>query len=127
MKLAIVDGDGTFPAAGAAQGCVRRRLPFALHRDFVVDSEFAFGHSRKVRLHHHFARNVGTQDLLEFTRKIDMTSVEPKIKLLPDLPFSFSLRIPTCPWGDMSRLTLSRTSKKSSFLRYLIPSRRQAI
>ena len=29
----------------------------------------------------------------------------------------------TCPWGDMSRLTYSSTSRKSSLRRYLIPSR----
>ena len=63
MKLAIVDGDGALSAARAAQGRVSRRLAFALHRDFVVDPEFALGHARQVRLHHYFARYVGTQDL----------------------------------------------------------------
>ena len=33
----------------------------------------------------------------------------------------------TCPWGDMSKFTDSRTSKNSSFRRYLIPSRRHPI
>lgn len=31
------------------------------------------------------------------------------------------------PWGDMSRFTLSRTSRNSSFRLYLIPSRRHPI
>lgn len=31
------------------------------------------------------------------------------------------------PWGDMRRLTLSRTSRNSSLRRYLMPSRRQPI
>ena len=64
MKLAIVDGDGAFSSAGAAQGGVRRRFPFALHRNFVVDPEFALGHTGKVRLHHHLSRHVGAQDLV---------------------------------------------------------------
>ena len=44
-----------------------------------------------------------------------------KYDFIMTLPATCALK--TCPWGLMSKLTYSRTSRKSSLRRYLIPSR----
>lgn len=51
------------------------------------------------------------------------------IELLKILVITFpaTWALNTWPWGLISRLTYSRTSRKSSLRRYLIPSRRQPI
>ena len=44
------------PAAAAAR---HQRFALRVHHYLVVDSEFAFGHARQVRLHNNFAGDMG--------------------------------------------------------------------
>ena len=105
MKLTVVNGDGRL-CLGLLPG-----LALAVHRDLVVDTKLALWHPRQVGLHEDLAGDVSRQNL------------EENIEML----FLQNVHFLTWPWGDMRRLTYSITSRKSSFLLYLIPSLLQPI
>ena len=106
MKLTVINGDGRL-CLGFLPG-----LALAVHRDLVVDTKLALGHARQVGLHQDLAGDVSRQHLEEYNYYMFCSQ---KVHFL------------TWPWGDMRRLTYSITSRKSSFLLYLIPSLLQPI
>lgn len=58
---------------------------------------------------------------------INMTSFLYLYMYIYSCPYINSIHVIIKPWGDISRLTDSRTSRKSSLRRYLIPSLLQPI
>lgn len=127
--------------------CIISSAPFALLVDdnLVVHAKLALRHSTQVALHNHTARDMSAQHLtymqtcillaMSWVHRILYTLIFKCAKhgvhrlqtrlLKPDVQAQQQNWVLPC--GDMSRFTLSRTSRKSSLRRYLMPSRLQPI
>ena len=108
MKGAVIDGNGRFSGLIWLIGRPCNRV--FVQNQLVIHAELAFGHPTEQKHKHG-----------------DMTWRNSYLR------YDFIITLPaTCedktwPCGDMSKLTDSRTSRKSSFRRYFIPSRRHPI